>query len=105
MTAWLILIGAGIFEILWATGLRYTAGFTKPYPSLIVLALMAVSMYLLALAVKELPVGTAYAVWTGIGAAGTAILGVIFFGEPVSVLRVFFILLILFGVGGLKIIS
>jgi quaternary ammonium compound-resistance protein SugE len=86
--AWIILVVAGLFEIGWAIGLKYTEGFTKLWPSVLTLGAMAVSMYLLGVASKTLPIGTAYAVWVGIGAAGTAILGIFLFGEAASVARV-----------------
>jgi quaternary ammonium compound-resistance protein SugE len=101
--AWIYLITAGILEIFWAVGLKYTHGFTKPLPSLAVLAVMAVSFYFLSQAIKEIPVGTAYAVWTGIGAAGTALAGILFFQEPAHFLRLICIFLILAGVAGLKV--
>lgn len=100
---WLILIIAGIFEIGWAIGLKYTEGFSKLIPSVITISLMITSMTLLAFAVKNLPIGTAYAVWTGIGAVGTAILGIILFQESKDFWRIFFIGLIVVGIIGLKI--
>lgn len=102
--AWVYLVAAGVLEIVWAVGLKYTHGFTKPLPSLVVLSVMAVSFYFLSQSLKEIPVGTAYAVWTGIGAAGTAIAGILFFQEPAHFLRMLSILLILTGVAGLKIL-
>ena len=80
--AWILLIVAGLFEIAWAIGLKYTAGFTRLWPSIWTVATLAVSMLLLALAAKDLPIGTAYAVWVGIGAFGAAVLGMVLFGEP-----------------------
>lgn len=100
--AWIYLIFAGLFEIVWAVGLKYTEGFTRPLPTLITIAAMVVSMGLLGLAAKDLPIGTAYAVWTGIGAAGAAILGIVLFAEPVTALRIASIGLIVAGVIGLK---
>jgi quaternary ammonium compound-resistance protein SugE len=101
--AWIWLIIAGLFEITWAVGLKYTQGFTRPWPSLFVLAMMAVSFYLLSQSLKEIPVGTAYAVWTGIGAAGTALVGILAFHEPAHGLRLACIFMILAGVAGLKV--
>src|SRR5262245_48348529 len=103
--AWVYLTLAGLFEIAWALGLKKTEGFTKLWPSVYTLGTMAVSIYLLSIAVARLPVGTAYAVWTGIGAAGTAILGMVIFGEPRDWPRLVCIGLILCGVIGLKVIS
>jgi quaternary ammonium compound-resistance protein SugE len=99
--SWTLLVVAGLFEIAWAIGLQYSDGLTKPVPMLgTALALLA-SMVLLAKAVQDLPIGTAYAVWTGIGAVGTATLGVVLFDEPASVARVGFIALIVVGIVGL----
>jgi len=103
--AWINLIIAGVFEIGWAIGLKYTQGFTRILPSLATVGAMIVSFALLSRALKTIPVGTAYAVWTGIGATGTAILGMVLFGESRDVLRVFCILMIIAGVVGLKIVS
>ena len=100
--AWLFLIIAGIFEVVWAIGLKYTEGFTKMLPTLITLLGMAISFYFLSMAVKTLPIGTAYAIWTGIGAAGAVILGIVLFGEPKSMLRLMFVAFILIGIIGLK---
>ncbi|WP_336036480.1 DMT family transporter [Halobacterium yunchengense] len=105
MSAWLVLLVAGLFEAVWAIGLAYTDGFSEPAASAVTLAAMAVSVYLLAQAVQTLPVGTAYAVWTGIGAVSTAILGVYLFDEPVSLARAGFILLIVAGIAGLQVTS
>lgn len=102
---WLILFIAGLFEVAWAIGLKYTEGFSKLWPSVFTIVCMITSMGLLAYAVKQLPVGTAYAVWTGIGAVGTAILGIILFGESKELARIFFIFLIIVGIIGLKIFS
>ena len=103
--AWIYLFIAGLFEIGWAVGLKYTEGFTKLWPSLITISVMILSFYFLSSAVKTIPIGTAYAVWTGIGAVGTAILGIILFGESKEFIRIFFILLIVIGIVGLKIFS
>ena len=100
--AWIYLALAGLFEIVWAIGLKYTEGFTRPAPTIITVAAMVVSMALLGLAVKELPIGTAYAVWTGIGAVGAAILGIVLFAEPATAMRLGSIALIVIGVVGLK---
>ncbi len=100
--SWLYLLIAAALEIVWATGLKSTDGFTKLWPSVGVIATMAASMFLLALAARGLPIGTAYAVWTGIGAVGTAILGIVFFGDSAAAPRLFCIGLIVAGVAGLK---
>lgn len=102
---WIILIIAGLFEVAWAIGLKYTDGFTKLFPSIFTIISMIISMGLLAYAVKFIPVGTAYAVWTGIGAVGTAILGIILFNESKEIVRIFFIFLVVIGIVGLKIFS
>ena len=99
---WIALLFAGLFEVCWAVGLKYTDGFRKPLPSLFVVVTLAGSMFLLAWAARTLPIGTAYAVWTGIGAAGTAILGVILFAEPVTLPRVVFLGMLLVAIVGLK---
>ena len=101
--AWINLFIAGIFEIVWAISLKYAHGFTRLTPSVITIAGMLASFYFLAQATKTLPIGTAYAVWTGIGAAGTLILGIILFQEPVTTVRLLCISLILIGIIGLKI--
>ena len=103
--AWAVLFAAGLLEICWAIGLKYTEGFTRLVPSVLTLAAMAGSILLLGLALKTLPIGTAYAVWTGIGAVGTAILGIYLFGEPASVLRLASIGLIVAGIVGLKLVT
>ena len=103
--AWTYLMIAGLLEIGWAIGLKYTDGFTRLWPSVWTVVSMALSVLLLGLAVRSLPVGTAYAVWTGIGACGTALLGMYLFAEPATVLRLGCIALILCGIGGLKVIS
>lgn len=100
--AWVALFFAGVFEIGWAIGLKYTAGFTRPIPSLWTIASMVLSLGLLGYALKTLPVGTAYAVWTGVGAAGTALLGIYLFGESASVVRLASLGLIILGILGLK---
>lgn len=104
-TAWLTLIIAGCLEVVWALGLKYTEGFSKPFPSAITIGAMIGSVWLLALALKSIPVGTGYAVWVGIGAVGAAIGGVILFGESKSLPRIACILLIIAGVIGLKLFS
>ena len=100
--AWVYLVIAGLFEIGWATGLKYTEGFTKLWPSLWTAASMALSVWLLAVALKTIPVGTGYAVWTGIGAAGTALAGMVLFGESREIIRVASIAVIMAGILGLK---
>ena len=103
--AWNILFVAGLLEIAWAIGLKYTEGFTQLVPSVLTLAAMAGSVILLGLALKTLPIGTAYAVWTGIGAVGTATLGIILFGEPATAFRLASIGLIVAGIVGLKLVT
>ena len=100
--SWIILALAGLFEIGWAIGLKYTEGFTRPVPTALTAAAMIASVVLLGLAVRTLPVGTAYAVWTGIGTVGTVILGIILFAEPASALRLGCIAMIIAGIVGLK---
>ncbi len=102
MIAWIALIVAGIFEVIWAIGLKYSHGLTELVPATVTLIGMIGSMALLAVAVKAIPVGTAYAVWVGIGTVGTVLLGIMLFKEPVTALRMGFIILILLGVIGLK---
>ncbi len=104
-TPWLCLIVAGCLEVVWALGIKYTAGFSKPVPSVITIGSMIASVWLLAIALKSIPVGTGYAVWVGIGAVGAAIGGVILFGESKSLARIVCILLIVSGVIGLKLFS
>ena len=99
---WLLLFLAGIFEIAWAIGLKYSQGFTRLWPSLGTVLAMAVSLGLLAMAMRSLPLGTAYAVWVGVGAVGTVILGVVLFGEPINALRAACVGLIVLGLAGLK---
>ena len=103
--AWFCLLIAGVFEVAWAIGLKYTEGFTRLWPSVWTVVALALSMALLALAVRELPIGTAYAVWTGVGAVGTALLGIILFGEPRDLPRLLCISLIVAGILGLKLVS
>jgi quaternary ammonium compound-resistance protein SugE len=103
--AWLILAGAGILEIAWAVGLKYAEGFTRFWPSVLTILSMIASMGLLGLAVRTLPLGTAYAVWTGIGTLGTAVLGVLLFREPATALRMASIILIVAGIVGVKVSS
>ncbi|MCY1363491.1 Quaternary ammonium compound-resistance protein SugE [compost metagenome] len=103
--AWTLLALAGLFEVVWAIGLKYTDGFTRLVPSVITLAGMAISVILLALALRHIPVGTGYAVWTGIGAVGTAILGIILFNEPATAARIGCIALIVCGIAGLKLVG
>ncbi|WP_339530580.1 quaternary ammonium compound efflux SMR transporter SugE [Pseudomonas mucidolens] len=101
--SWIILFFAGLFEVGWAVGLKYTDGFSKPLPTLLTIAAMAVSLGLLGLAMKELPLGTAYAIWTGVGAVGTVIAGIILFGESMALFRLASVALIICGLIGLKI--
>lgn len=103
--AWAYLFAAGLFEIAWALGLKLSAGFTRPLPSVLTLTAMAISFFLLSLSLKSIPLGTAYAVWTGIGAAGTVLAGALFFGEPKDLARFAFIGLIIIGIAGLKLTS
>lgn len=103
--AWLILLVAGLFEVTWAIGLKYTEGFSRLWPSVFTLVAMAISVVLLSLALRSIPVGTGYAVWTGIGAVGTAILGIVLFKEPATVARLVCIGLIVAGIVGLKYFS
>ncbi|MFL4988595.1 MAG: quaternary ammonium compound efflux SMR transporter SugE [Microvirga sp.] len=103
--AWVYLFFAGLFEVGWAVGLKFTAGFTRLVPSLLTLAAMIASLGLLGLALKMLPLGTAYAVWTGIGTIGTVILGIALFGESADALRLLCIGLIVAGIVGLKLVS
>ena len=103
--AWVYLVVAGLFECGWAIGLKYTDGFTKPIPSLLTVAAMVISFWLLSVALKTIPVGTAYAVWTGIGAIGVAILGMMLLGESRDIMRIICLLLIVSGIVGLKLFS
>ncbi|KTD65955.1 quaternary ammonium compound efflux SMR transporter SugE [Legionella shakespearei] len=102
LLAWIYLVFAGLLEVCWAIGLKYTDGFSKFVPSLLTLIAIAGSMFLLAKAAQSLPIGTAYAIWVGIGALGTAVMGIILFQEPLSVLRILFLLLLLVSIVGLK---
>ncbi len=103
--SWFYLFIAGVFEVGWAVGLKYTEGFSKPLPTVLTVAAMAVSLWMLGLALKELPIGTAYAVWTGIGTVGTAILGIYLFNDPATVVRLACIGLIVAGIVGLKLVA
>ena len=103
--AWWLLLVAGVLEVGWAVGLKYADGFTRLWPSVLTVAAMVASMGLLALAVRTIPLGTGYAVWTGIGAVGTAVLGILLFGEPREVTRLLCVLLIVAGIVGLKLTS
>jgi quaternary ammonium compound-resistance protein SugE len=103
--AWVLLVAAGILEIGWAIGLKYTEGFTRRWPSVWTIAAMVACMYLLAVAARSLPIGTAYAVWVGIGAAGAMILGMALLGEPRTIARVACVGLIIAGVIGLKLLE
>jgi len=103
--AWVVLFIAGLFEIGWAVGLKYTQGFTRPWPTVLTVAAMSASFLLLSHALKTIPVGTGYAVWTGIGAVGTVVAGMAFLGEPPEVGRIACVLLIIAGIVGLKLVS
>jgi quaternary ammonium compound-resistance protein SugE len=105
MMSWFYLCIAGLLEIVWAIGLKYTVGFTRPLPSVITVIAMIASVWFLALALKTIPVGTGYAVWTGIGAVGTAILGIVLFAESASIARLLCMGLIVAGIVGLKVVS
>ncbi|HQR77778.1 MAG TPA: quaternary ammonium compound efflux SMR transporter SugE [Burkholderiaceae bacterium] len=100
--AWAILVVAGLFEVGWAIGLKYTDGFTRPWPTTWTVLAMVISLWLLGFAMKSLPVGTAYAVWVGVGAVGTVILGIVLFDEPANAARVISVALIIAGIVGLK---
>ncbi len=100
--AWIVLLLAGLFEVAWAIGLKYTDGFTRPLPTALTLAAMAASVLLLGVVMKSLPVGTAYAVWVGVGAVGTALLGIVLFAEPATAGRLVSLGLIVAGIVGLK---
>lgn len=100
--AWLLLVIAGLFEVGWAIGLKYTEGFSRLWPSVATVTAMAISIALLGLAMRSLPLGTAYAVWTGIGAVGTVVLGMLLFNEPATVSRLGCVVLIVAGIVGLK---
>lgn len=101
-TAWIILFIAGLLEVVWAVGLKYTEGFTKLWPSVFVIAAIPASMFLLAKATHVLPIGTAYSVWVGIGALGTSILGIYLFNEPATPVRIGFLALLVIAIMGLK---
>ena len=103
--AWAYLAVAGLFEVGWAIGLKYSDGFSKPVPSVLTVVAMGLSIWLLALAMKTIPVGTAYAVWTGIGAVGVAVLGMVLFGESREILRMVCLFMVVTGIVGLKIVS
>lgn len=100
--SWIILFFAGLFEVGWAVGLKYTEGFSRPLPTALTIAAMLISLGLLGVAMKELPLGTAYAIWTGVGAIGTVIAGIILFGESMALFRLASVALILCGLVGLK---
>ncbi|APC42123.1 DMT family transporter [Clostridium estertheticum] len=102
---WIYLVVAGFFEVAWAIELKYSLGFTKTLPSLLTIIGMITSFYFLSLSLKSLPLGTAYAVWTGIGTVGTVVLGVILFKEPIDIMRVICVVLIVIGIIGLKLIT
>jgi quaternary ammonium compound-resistance protein SugE len=102
---WVFLIIAGLLEVCWAIGLKYTEGFTRPLPTVLTVLAIIASMVLLSLAARSLPIGTAYAIWVGIGALGAAILGIILFKEPVTAARMFFLALLLTSIVGLKLTS
>lgn len=103
--SWFILVIAGLLEVVWAIGLKYTEGFTRPWPTIVTLLAMVASISLLGLSLKHLPVGTAYAVWTGIGAVGTVLVGITVLGEPAGAARLACLGLILSGIVGLKLLS
>lgn len=103
--SWFILVIAGLLEVVWATAMERSAGFSEPVPTVVTLVALAGSMGLLALALRELPLGTAYAVWVGIGVVGTSVVGMVWLGEPVSVVRIGLVGLILAGVVGLRMTS
>ena len=103
--AWVLLVIAGLFEVGWAIGLKYTEGFTRPLPTALTVVSMVISLGLLGLALRDLPVGTAYAVWTGVGAVGTALLGIALFGDPATLPRLACIGLIVAGIAGLKLVT
>ncbi len=103
--AWTYLVIAGLFECAWAIGLKFTEGFTRFWPSLFTILSMVISFWLLSLAMRSIPIGTAYAVWTGIGAVGVAVLGMAIFGESRDLMRVICLLLIVSGILGLKLVS
>ena len=102
---WFVLVVAGLFEVVWAVGLKHTEGFTKLWPSVMTLLAMGISFYLLSTALRTLPIGTAYAVWVGIGAVGTAIAGIVLLNEPATFLKVMSLCLVVCGIIGLKLSS
>lgn len=103
--AWVILVTAGLFEVGWAVGLKYTEGFTRLWPTVGTVLAMVVSVWLLGIAMKSLPVGTAYSVWVGVGAVGTVVLGIVLLGEPANAARLISVALIISGIVGLKLAS
>lgn len=103
--AWIVLVIAGLFEVGWAIGLKYTEGFTRPWPTAATVASMVISLWLLGIAMKSLPVGTAYGVWVGVGAVGTVVLGIALLGEPANPARLVSVALIVAGIVGLKLSS
>lgn len=103
--SWVLLVIAGLFEVCWAIGLKYTEGFSRPLPTIFTVVTFLASMGLLGLAVRTLPIGTAYGVWVGIGAMGAAILGIVLFHEPATPARIFFLVLMLTAIVGLKVTS
>ena len=103
--AWIILVVAGLFEVGWAIGLKYTEGFTRLWPTIWTALAMLISLWLLGIAMKSLPIGTAYSVWVGIGAVGTVILGIVLLGEPANAARLVSIALVVAGIIGLKLSS
>ncbi len=100
--AWVMLFVAGVLEVFWAIGLKYTEGFTRLWPSVLTIAAIPLSMFLLARATHELPIGTAYSVWVGIGALGTSVMGIYLFNEPATPLRLLFLGLLVVAIAGLK---
>lgn len=103
--AWILLVVAGLFEIVWATAMKYSEGFTRPVPTIVMIAFMGLSFYLLTVAMRTLPLGTAYAVWTGIGAAGAFVVGILFLGESATPLRIVAVILIVSGIALMKLAS
>ncbi|XGC82211.1 multidrug efflux SMR transporter [Bdellovibrio bacteriovorus] len=101
-TAWIVLVVAGILEFIWATGLKYSEGFTKLGPSIFTIITMGISFYLLSLSMKVLPIGVSYTVWTGIGAVGAIVIGAVVFKEPLSLMKIVFLAMIIGGILGLK---
>ena len=103
--AWVVLVIAGIFEIGWAIGLKYTEGFTRFWPTVLTIAAMVISIGMLGIAVRTLPIGTAYAIWTGIGTVGTILFGIVLLGEPTTFIRLLCLSLIILGIVGLKLVT